>query len=118
LAKKRVAVIIDRSPLNTEKASEGLRMSVGQTLDQNQVTVLLLDAGAWAAVPMAPHLVQGGDLKKHIDTLILLKQRVWVEEESLAQQGISRERLLPGVEVVPRRQIEAELASSEAVIRF
>lgn len=118
MADKTVAVIIDRSPLNTEKVSEGLRMAVGQTMADNQVTVILLDAGAWASVALRPALVKAGELKKHIDTLVLLKHRVWVEEESLQQCGISRERLLPGIEVVPRKQVEEELAAVEAVIRF
>lgn len=118
MAKKRVAVIVDHSPLNTEKASEGLRMAVGQTLAENQVTVMLLDGGAWASLALSPALVQGGELKKHIDTLVLLKHRVWVEEESLRRCGINSERVLPGIEVVPRRQAEAELRDSEAVIRF
>ena len=118
MAKKSVAVIIDHSPLNTEKASEGLRMAVGQTMAENQVTVLLLDAGAWAGTFQRPDAVKGGDLKKPIDTLVLLKHRVWVEEESLQEYGISRERVLPGVAVVSRKQVEDELAASDAVIRF
>lgn len=118
MAKKSVAIIIDHSPLNTEKASEGLRMAVGQTMADNEVTVLLLDAGVWASVPLRPAVVKGGELKKHIDTLVLLKHRVWVEEESLQRYGISREQVLPGIEVVPRRQIEEELALSKAVIKF
>ena len=118
MGRKRVAIIIDHSPLNTEKASEGLRMAVGQTMADNQITVLLLDAGVWASAPMRPAAVKGGELKKHIDTLILLKHQVWAEEESLRQFGISRDQLLPGVEVVPRRQVEEELAAAEAVIRF
>ncbi len=118
MAKKNVAIIIDHSPLNTEKASEGLRMAVGQTMADNLVTVLLLDAGAWASVLLRPAVVKGGELKKHIDTLVILKHRVWVEEESLQRYGISREQVLPGIEVVPRRQVQDELTTAEAVIRF
>ncbi|MDP2727747.1 MAG: DsrE family protein [Dehalococcoidia bacterium] len=118
MAKKRLAIIIDHSPLNTEKVSEGLRMAVGQTLAENQVTIILLDAGVWASTPLRPATVKGGELKKHIDTIILLKHRVWVEEESLQRYGIGREQVLAGIEVVSRRQVEEELAASEAVIRF
>ncbi|MDP2663152.1 MAG: DsrE family protein [Dehalococcoidia bacterium] len=118
MAKKRVAVIIDHSPLNTTRASEGLRMALGQTLADNQVRVLLLDAGAWAAIPLKPAAVSGGDFKKPIDTIIMLKHEVWVEEESLQELGIDRAQVLPGIKLASRRQVEQELAEAEAVIRF
>lgn len=111
-------MIIDHSPLNTEKAAEGLRMAVGQTMADNHVVVLLLDAGAWAALPLKPVVVKGGELKKPIETIIMLKHEVWVEEESLAQFGISPDRVVPGIKVVTRRQVEQELADAGAVIRF
>lgn len=93
-------------------------MALGQTLADNSVTVLLLDAAVWAAVPAHPELVGGGELKKHIDTIILLKHRVWVEEESLHKYGVTRDRMLPGIEAVSRQQVNEEIASSEAVIRY
>lgn len=111
-------MIIDHSPLNTTRASEGLRMALGQTLADNQVRVLLLDAGAWAAIPLKPAVVNGGELKKHIDTIIMLKHEVWVEEESLEQLGIDRTQVLPGIRLASRRQVEQELADTEVVIRF
>ena len=115
---KKVVVIIDHSPLNTDKASEGLRMAVGQTMADNQITVLLLDAGVWAGTSLKPAMVKGGELKKHIDTLLLLKHQVWAEAESLGQFSIAPEQVLPGVKVASRRQVEQELADAEAVIRF
>lgn len=111
-------MIIDHSPLNTEKAAEGLRMAVGQTMADNQVTVLLLDAGVWAGISLRPAMVKGGDLKKHIDTIVMLKHEVWAEAESLGQFGLSPEQVMSGVKVVSRRQVEQALADAEAVIRF
>ncbi len=93
-------------------------MAVGQTLADNQVRVLLLDAGAWASIPLKPAAVNGGDFKKPIETIIMLKHEVWVEEESLDELGIDRAQVLPGIKVVSRRQVQQELADAEVVIRF
>lgn len=118
MARKKVAVVLRRPPMGTAKDSEGLRMSVGLTLSENEVTVVLVDSAAWVAVAMSPQAVQGGEFQKPLDTLRMLKMRVWVEEESLERFGVTREELLPGLEVVCRKEIESELAASEAVICF
>ena len=42
---RRVLVVIEADPHSTERAVEGLRMSVGLTLAENRVTVLLVGDG-------------------------------------------------------------------------
>ncbi|MBI4302605.1 MAG: hypothetical protein HY664_08360, partial [Chloroflexi bacterium] len=52
--KKRVVLLVRRSPLNSMKAAEALRQGVGlTTADGNNVTVILLDAAAWLAVALS-----------------------------------------------------------------
>lgn len=118
MAKKRVLLLLRRTPLNSEMASEGLRQAVGLTLADNQVSVLLLDAAAWLAMPLSPEVVQGGEIRKHIEFLLLLEGEVKVEEESLARYGIDREKLLPGIQVINSKVVAAEIASAEATISF
>ncbi len=110
--------MLNRSPLNSVQASEGLRQGLGLTLAANKVTVLLLDAAAWLAVPLSPQMVGGGDTKKHIDTLLLVKGKVAVEAESLARYGIAREALMPGIAVVSQGEAIAEMTAAEAMIVF
>lgn len=115
---KKVLLVLNRSPLNSVKASEGLRQGLGLTLADNEVTVLLLDAAAWLAVPLSPQMVGGGDTKKHLDTLLLVKGKVEVEAESLARFGITGEALIPGVAVVSQAEAIAEMTAAEAMIVF
>ena len=116
--KKKVVVLLRHSPLGSVKGSEGLRHSVGLTLANNEVTAVLMDQAVWLATPLAPELISGGEVKKHIDMLALLKARVLVEKESLEEHGIDPSRLLPGVEVVSHEDVIATLTEAEAVIPF
>jgi len=115
---KRVAVVVRRSPLNSVLASEGLRQSVGLVLAPLDITVLLLDQAAWLCVPLAPEAIEAPTIKKHIEMLQLLKHRVLVERESLERYGVPADNLLPGVQVIPARQVAEEVAAADAVIVF
>lgn len=118
MAKKKVVVLLRKSPLGSVKCSEALRHSVGLTLAPNEVTAVLMGPAAWLATPLAPERIGGGEVKKHIDMLARLKARVVVERESLEEHGIDPSRLLPGVEVVSHREVVSVLTEAEAVIPF
>lgn len=110
--------MVRRSPFNSVKAAEALRQAVGLTLADNQVTALLLDEAAFLSLPVAPEVIGGGDIKKPIDTLVMLKGRVLVERESLARFGLAEEAVVKGVEVIDRGQVAPEISAAEAVIIF
>lgn len=99
-------------------ASEGLRQSVGLVLAPLDITVLLLDQAAWLSVPLAPEAIEAPTIKKHIEMLRFLKHRVLVERESLERYGIPAADILPGVQVIPARQVAEEVAAADAVIVF
>ncbi|TAK33190.1 MAG: hypothetical protein EPO21_13530, partial [Chloroflexota bacterium] len=103
--KRNVVVILRDSPLNSVRNSEALRHCVGLTLGENQVTAVLLDAAAWLARPMFPSTVGGGELKKPIDTLRLLKMRVLVEKESLSAWRVDEGEVSTGIEVVSSAEV-------------
>ena len=117
-ARKKVVVLIRRTPLGSVKGSEALRHSVGLTLAANQVTAVLVGPAVWLATPLSPDRIAAGEVKKHIDMLPRLKGRVVVERESLAAQGIDPSRLLPGVEVIGHQEVVSLLTEAEAVIPF
>lgn len=116
--KKKVVVLIRRSPLNSSKGSEALRQSVGLTLAENEVTVLLLDAAAWLSVPLSPQVVGGGQMAKHIEALLSLKVKVKVEEESLQKYGVVKNKVIKGIATAKRIEIFEDLTSADAVICF
>ncbi len=117
-AKKPVAVVIRRSPLNSVLAAEGLRQAVGLTLAENQVNVYLLGEGAWLAVPLAPQVVGGEPIAKHLDALSMLGARIAVEAESLEQRGLSAADLRPKIEVMDRQALAQALALAGAAYAF
>ena len=118
LAKKRVLLLLRRTPFNSVMATEGLRQSVGLTMAENQVTVLLMGPAAWLATPVSPQTIGGGEVKKHLDMLARLKAQVLVDAQSLKAQGIDPARVLPGIRVIPREEALAQMATAEACIPF
>ena len=104
--------------MNSVKGSEALRQSLGLTMADNQVTAILLDAGAWLAVPQSPEVLGRMGLRMHIDTLITRGGKVKVEAESLRSYGVPRADVIPGIEVVSREEIASEIAEAGAVISF
>ncbi len=100
------------------KDAEALRQAVGLTLADNLVTALLLDEAAFLALPVAPETIGGGDIKKPIDTLVMLKGRVLVERDSLARFGLAESSVATGVQVIDQAQATEEINTAEAVIVF
>lgn len=100
------------------KDAEALRQAVGLTLADNQVAALLLDEAAFLALAVAPEVIGGGDIKKPIDTLVMLKGRVLVERESLARFGLAETGVVKGVQVIDQAQVTEEISAAEAVIVF
>lgn len=117
MARKKVLVLIRHSPFNTIKGAEALRQSVGLTMN-NDVTVVLLDAGVWLGVLSHPEAIGMEPVKKHLDTLPLMHARVKAEEESLRKFGIDPRELRAGIEVIAQKDLLDELASSEVIIPF
>ncbi|MDO8670478.1 MAG: DsrE family protein [Dehalococcoidia bacterium] len=115
---KKVAVVIRYSPLGSVRSAEALRMSVGLTLADNDITVLLVDDAAWLTTALSPERIGGGDIKKPIDTLHLLKAPIWVEKESLASRGIADDEVSAGVEIVSASAIARYIATAQATVVF
>jgi len=93
-------------------------MSVGQTLADNQITVVLVDAAALGALPTDDDKLNMPPLDKHIEMLGLLGHRVVVEQESLQRYGYASSELRKGVERVDAQTIHDELAAADAVITY
>lgn len=118
MAEKKVAVLVRHSPLNNNRDSEALRMSVGLTMAENSITVYLLDAAAWLAVPLAEQAIGAEVIKKHIDALLMLKAQVVVEAESLERCRIDAGKVIAGVGIVTADAIARDLGSADVVIPF
>ncbi len=116
--KKKVVLMVRRSPLNSVKSAEGLRQSVGLTLAENEITTLLLDEAAWLSVPLSPQLIEGAPVRKHLDAMVMLGIHVKVEKESLDRFGIDQKDVIRGIEVADKDAIVSVITNADVVYAF
>lgn len=118
MAKKKVVVLVRRPPLNSVKGAEALRQAVGLTLSDNEVSVILCDAGVWLGTPLSPDVIGGEPIAKHLDTLKLLRVEVLAEAESLEMLKMPRDRLREEIRIIRGDEVYRRLVEAETVIIF
>ena len=97
---------------------EGLRVAVGLTTANPDVTVLLLDGAAWlAGLPALAPLGQHG-LELHWETLAELGIRRLVERESLYAAGLGPDDVIAGVEVIAGDTVAGFLTNFKSVLVY
>ncbi|MBI2460690.1 MAG: DsrE family protein [Candidatus Rokubacteria bacterium] len=111
-----MAVLIRRLPLASERASEALRIAVGQTLAPNRVTVVFIEDGVFALAPLVPKAIRGPEVAKHLGALALLGQRLVADADSLARRGL--QELPDGIERLPRWAVLDLLTAADVVIPY
>jgi sulfur relay protein TusC/DsrF len=113
---KRVAVVLRKSPFNTCRNSEALRMTVGLTLGDNAIAVIFRDDGVYTLLPTQPTLIGSLEIDKHLETLRLLNVRLVAERESLSERHLSQ--LKWEVERLAQHEVAQLLADSDAIICY
>ena len=111
--KKKTAVLIRRTPFNTIRNIEGLRMSVGATLVDDEVTVIFIDEGVRHAGKLFPEMVGAKDITKELEMLKTLKCRLIAESEAAISRDIE---LLEDVELLSSEEIAEMIAEFDVVI--
>lgn len=108
-----------RRPLSdTACNEEGLRVAVGLTTANPDVTVLLLDGAACLATLPTTITDEQQGMYLYWETLAVLGVRRLVERESLAEVGIDGKALAEGVEVLVRAEVPALLADYDQVLVY
>jgi sulfur relay protein TusC/DsrF len=113
---KQVAVVMRKSPFNTCRNAEALRMTVGLTLVENTIAVIFRDDGVYTLLPTQPALVGSLEIDKHLETLQLLHVRLIAEQESVSERNLSH--LKWDVEHLTQREVAQLLAESDAMICY
>jgi sulfur relay protein TusC/DsrF len=113
---KHVAVVMRKSPFNTCRNSEALRMTVGLTLGDNTIAVIFRDDGVYTLLPTQPALIGALEIDKHLETLQLLNVRLVAEHESLTVRNLSHLRW--DVECLAQHEVAQLLAESDAIICY
>lgn len=114
----QIAVLVHKSPFNTIRNSEGLRMAVGLTLEEdNKVTVVFVKDGVFLLGGVDPERIQSGTVKKHLETLRLLGHRLVAERESMEERGINPpEASAVKVDILSRHEVIKILSEANRVI--
>ncbi len=112
---KRVAVIVRNTPFNSERNSEALRMTVGLTTGDHEITVLFLDDGVLSLRRLDPALISADDANKHLDACRVLGVRLVAEEEALRRHGVTPAK---AVDVVAREEALGAIADADVVVPF
>lgn len=113
---KQVVILVRRAPLNSRVTSEALRVALGMTLADHQVTVLYIDGGAGAAAELQPELIGSPAVGESLSLFAPCNVRQVVEAQSLKRAGVERPRA--GVEVVDRVAAVALISAGDTVLGF
>ena len=113
---KEVTTLIRRPPERGKEVAEALRVSLGLTLTENRVTLVLAEEGVGLLVPAAADPPERRAMERHLRTLRELRCRVVAEQEALEERGLARRTL--AAEVLPRRAVQELLRGSSLVIGF
>lgn len=87
-------VVIENSPMNSVRAAEGIRISLGLLTYMDDVGILFTGDGVWTLNGLKPE--KGGVMAASLDQLekfIQMEQRVLVDSESCAKRAVK-----PGME--------------------
>lgn len=99
------------------RTEEGLRVAVGLTISNPNLTVVLLDRSAIIA-SSAFDWTGHEAMAKHWQTLPQLGVRIVAEQESVDLSCGPGARLADGVETWPRNRVAALLAEAEVVVSY
>lgn len=113
---KKLLLIIRTAPFNTVSVPEALRMSIGLTVHDNRVSILLIDDGVWNSLSIAPHIVGRPDINDSIELFSACGIKVFADESSLKERNITE--CNGYVEKLSRQDALGLIAGSDVVLSF
>jgi len=113
---KQVVVMIRRAPLTTVLTGEALRMSLGLTLSDHQVTVMYVEDGAYGALDLKPEQIGQPGIKQSLDLFEGMRVRQCVEQEALEPWVVPL--LRKDVEMVNRQGVIDLIQEADVVFSF
>jgi sulfur relay (sulfurtransferase) DsrF/TusC family protein len=111
--KKNIAVIIRHAPFRTIRNKESLRMCVGATLKDNEVTVIFLGPGVVSAGTIQADMIGAPDLEPEFEAFSMMRIRCLADRGAIKKYNTD---LRDGIETVDKKQIARILADSDVVI--
>lgn len=101
---KKILVIVDQTPFNTIRASEAFRMCMGLTVSDNEISLLLINDGAYNLMPLHAEKIGRPAIDEYVDHFEKVNLHYFVDADSLLERDISpnntQAKQLPHVETL------------------
>ena len=91
-------------------------MSVGLTLADNSVRLILAGDAVYILGEVKPEEIGGGEVARPLETLRMLGHSICAEAESLDERGLSP--AIKGVESLSRSEVAKALADSDVALTW
>lgn len=113
---KKVLVIIQDGPFNTIRSSEGFRMTMGLSLAENEVSLLLMKDGVFNLLPLRAEAIGQPSIQTYLEYFPKVRIQLYAEAGALADRGI---RSLPEeVRTISYQEVSKLISTAEVVIPF
>lgn len=111
---KKVVVLIRKGPFETIRTPEALRITLGLTLGNNQVTLLYIGKGVTNLLPLKAQQIQRPPSSESIELFPSCGVKQLADQNSLEHWEIKD--ILPSIEIVNREVILSIIHSSDVVM--
>ena len=113
---KDLLIMIRTTPFSTVSVPEALRMSIGLTVHDNRVSILLIDDGVWNSLRVAPHTIGRPDINDSLELFSACGIRIFADEASLKERNITEYD--GSIEKISRREALGLIAESDVLLNF
>ena len=113
---KNLLIIIRTTPFNTVSVPEALRMSIGLTVHDNRVSILLIDDGVWNSLRVVPHTIGRPDINDSMELFSACGIRMFADETSLTERNITE--CDGNIEKLSRQEALGLIAESDITLSF
>lgn len=113
---KKVLVLIQDSPFNTLRASEGFRMTMGLSLADNEVSLLLMGDGVFNLLPLRAETIGQPSIQTYLEYFPKVRVQLYADAEALADRAIRA--VPPGTRALPHQEALGLISAAEVVIPF
>lgn len=113
---KKVLVIVQDSPFNTLRPSEGFRMTMGLSLADNEVSLLLMEDGVFNLLPLNAEAIGSPSIQTYLEYFPKVHVQLYAESGALAERKI--QSLPDGVRTISYQEASKLISAAEVVIPF
>lgn len=113
---KKILVLVQDGPFNTLRSGEGFRMTMGLSLADNEVSLLLMGDGVFNLLPLKAEMIGQPSIQTYLEYFPKVRVRLYAEAGALADRGV--QSLPEGVKRISYQEAFQLVSAAEVVIPF